>query len=146
MSSESTVPRHGDPIVRQTTNAFGETEFPATSQFQRFIDELSTLVDMLDSVLLDELLQAVHADKSQFTSNISKLFALTSELDDRTNEIYAMKSLLEAIRINVDGVFVLASETSQQVEEIRAIAAKSSAGLMNAQNKIDDLEQMINVD
>jgi len=139
--SKQNLPRHGDPIVTPSTDSFGGVQYPATAQFQRFLDELAELVDNLDSVVLDTLLQEVAGDKASFTASIAQLLAATSSLQDDAQEVYALKALIHGLRVSLYGVQELGNDLAQEVaainaQMIRHIPEQQSAASVYAFNRV----------
>ena len=144
--SRRNLPRHGDPIVTPEADVLGGIKYPASAQFQRFLDELALLTDSLATVDLNDLLQEVEADKASFVSSIAKLFAISAGLDDKMQEIYVIKSVLESARINLNGVIELSQDLAQETAQINIISKQSEAKLRALEARFDDLEQIVHGD
>lgn len=101
--ASSSVPKHGDKIIVENPSALGEPKMVATPQFQRFLDEIGSLLDATGFDFRDaEQLFAVNdgrisALKTSFQNINKKFLEITSE---NTQLIAKQETEIQTLRAN----------------------------------------------
>lgn len=107
-------PRHGDAIIESHVDALGNPKLVANTQFQRYLDELATLV------LADE--ETADTDVDQIIAATDPVFqAKLNTLQSAVSKLFNINQL----------VFTQDTEISQLRAQVR-----------NMKTRIDDLEQL----
>lgn len=88
--AESNRPKHGDPIIELAKGVLGTEKYQASFQFQRYLDELSTIFDLVTS---GQDNQEAHTNSSE----INQLRSQNRLLASLVNDSAALAGSLEGI-------------------------------------------------
>lgn len=142
--SSSNLPRHGDDLIKRVDSGIGTSKLIARPQFQQFLDELGALLDNTDTDISD-LVQLFESQDANFQSKFSDILSQLKELQEAEQQAYSNESNLSSLLSTINGLKKTIESNNQLIHEQNATidTLRTQSSKMN--ERIDSLEQLINV-
>ena len=140
--NSSNLPRHGDEIIEQKVSALGTTTLIAKRQFQQFLDELGTLLDNQD-INLSDITQIV--ESLNYGSRITRLSSAVKILSDSSQLVMVNNSLISRLRADNATLRKSAESNKQELESLQSVLSSTKSAISKLTRKVNDLEQVSNV-
>ena len=145
MVSSSNLPRHGDPIIQETPDSLGGNKLIASPQFQEFLDELGRLVNSSNQepLSIEDLIQLITDNESTIKSSFSNLLNKINAIN--IDHIYindAKISQIIAINNSLQNQII---DNGQLINVQNSLIEQQSVQLSKVNERVNDLEQLINV-
>lgn len=147
MVRSSNLTRHGDEIIEQVTDATGRTKFVAKKQFQQFLDEVGTVVNVINveggtTTVVQQLtsegsfIPQLLVENSKLKKDINALLQILNENDSQQSAGISQLSSLKKSN----------SDNKQLIAEQKAIIDTLTGQLSKMDKRINNLEQLIHGD